>query len=80
MQLVAMSAKKEELERLCIWYLGDSTCNWGKGTLFPLGGECVHGSHALFQVFFICSNASVGLGHRLASAVVTDLRMLIQCL
>ena len=75
-----MSAQKEQLERLCIWYLGDSTCNWEQGTSFSPGGECVHGSHALFKVFFICSNASVGLGYRLASAVVTDLRMLIKCL
>ena len=32
----------------------------------------MHGSHALFQVFFICSDASVGLGHGFASAVYSS--------
>lgn len=77
MQLVTMSAKKEELERLYVLFLGDFTCIWDMGTSFPsFGREGVHGSHALFQVFFICTDASVGLGHRLASAVVTNLRMI----
>ena len=51
-----MSAEKQELG-------GRPLC---------FGRERVHGSHALFEVVFVCSDTRVGLGYGLAFAVVSD--------
>ena len=42
------------------------------------GRERVHGSHTLFEVVFVRTDTRVGLGQRLAFAVVSDQWILIE--